>query len=280
MRGSLDSAWLKIQRAKEHIQQLKAIVEEFRLVHTREIVFKYDAQSGKHMADVWVPDPPPLRLAVIVGDIAHNLRSALDHAAYQLELMVGRTPDRHTGFPIYWERAKFQDAVKRGIPQRFPKRAWALIQQLQPYRRGQRYRTHPLFQLHEVNRRDKHQLLTVTCTLLPFPKLRGFHKYPNGKLVETVPGAANPGPVHYGFARLKPGTVRFTLDHPSKTSDVYVEAKVTFEIGLDESDFKYRGPLIQFVYHLRDGTSFVLFRLAKGYPTLRGRPSHLPPSTV
>ncbi len=39
--------------------------------------------------------------SVVVGDVIHNLRSALDHLAWQLVILDGGQPNDSTQFPIY-----------------------------------------------------------------------------------------------------------------------------------------------------------------------------------
>jgi len=71
----------KIDRAIEHFEELKTLVEDFKAATAQRMVFSFDAASGKYVADVKVPEHPPLKWSVVVGDVAHNLRSSLDHLA-------------------------------------------------------------------------------------------------------------------------------------------------------------------------------------------------------
>jgi hypothetical protein len=45
----------------------------------------------------------PLRLSLLAGDLVHNLRSALDHAVYQLVLGDKREPTTRTQWPMFSE---------------------------------------------------------------------------------------------------------------------------------------------------------------------------------
>jgi hypothetical protein len=58
----------------------------------------YDERSGEDLYRAQVLREPPPRISVVVGEIVHDLRSALDHLAWQLTLPAKRT--NHTGFPI------------------------------------------------------------------------------------------------------------------------------------------------------------------------------------
>jgi len=50
---------------------------------------------------------PPLLLGVLIGDVVHNLPSALDHLAWQLALRAGAEPSWRTQFPIFSAEAAY-----------------------------------------------------------------------------------------------------------------------------------------------------------------------------
>lgn len=272
MRPSLASTRTKIERAKEHFEYLKVLVGDFKQSHVQEVVFKYDDEATKYISDIIVPSDPPLRWAVIVGDIVHNLRSAFDHLAWQLELLAKRVPDVDTKFPVHWDAIKFNNAVKGGVPKRFPKRAWAIIERLQPYLRGVRFYRHPLYRIHEMNRRDKHQLLNLLYAVLPFPDLHMIAKDANGNVIQVLPiygkGLRLPGK-----DRPKEGTVRFALSipHATRASAPYmdVHGKYAFEVCLDETTFGRGDYLLVFLQQLIDFTEQTVEKFVRTYPSLR-----------
>lgn len=45
-------------------------------------------------------ESPPIMLSVLVGEVVHQLRSALDHLAYALVQAAGNCPTRFTAFPV------------------------------------------------------------------------------------------------------------------------------------------------------------------------------------
>jgi hypothetical protein len=105
---------------------------------------------------------PSLEIAVTAGDIAHNLRSALDHLAYQLvqhprtvPLGVKKKPREERWFPIGpLDPTKYDDSGLEGADPA----ARTAIKELQPFRN----KTHPIWLLNEINRRDKHRLLVFS----------------------------------------------------------------------------------------------------------------------
>jgi hypothetical protein len=113
----------KIQRAHEHRNALDAVIKpvvsgtapEADLVR---IGAKLDPQSGQHVFRVaTIPNDWGLRVGVILGDVVHNLRSALDYLFWQLYCHHIRVPltnreAKTVQFPIEDEGQRF--ANKRG----------------------------------------------------------------------------------------------------------------------------------------------------------------------
>lgn len=142
----LRASWrLKIARAKKHFDELQ---NEIRIYSERRpYEVRWERQrEGKDRKWLWVlrfTERPGSDFGIIIGDIIHNLRSALDHLAVALA-----PPDRQSqaGFPIVREdiwacdaagrylsknddaRQRFEQAV-RGMPDE----AITIIKQLQPH---------------------------------------------------------------------------------------------------------------------------------------------------
>jgi hypothetical protein len=97
----------------------------------------------------------PFNVLATAGDIVQNLRSALDHLAYQL-LDVGdpKAPKNKVAFPIFKDAATYQTNKLRKVAG-MRGSAIAAIDALQPYKGG----NEKLWELHSLNNRDKHQLL-------------------------------------------------------------------------------------------------------------------------
>lgn len=155
----------KIDRANEQIQELNSEINVW--VNSNPSEFELDVQDdgAKHL--VWCqfdPLPDMARWGVIVGDILHNLRSGLDHLAWKLVEASGGTPGRHTEFPIFEDASGWQTASSRRVRgMREP--IVAAIDKLQPYHPGNGDHLSRLWIIHDLNRRDKHRLITpvVLC---------------------------------------------------------------------------------------------------------------------
>jgi hypothetical protein len=106
-----------------------------------------------YVARTWhVPD----HVALIAGDVLHNLRSALDYLVYALIRANGKTPSTSAGFPIFdhepvsqKEKNWFDEKIKD-----IPDTAQDVIRFLKPYKGGD----DRLWRLHQLDIIDKHRL--------------------------------------------------------------------------------------------------------------------------
>ncbi len=189
---NLDGPRLKVARAKSEIERLRLAEDAFRqntkyhIVHT-----ECDLQTRNNIYRVRVEGlPPSPEWGIYIGEIAHNLRSALDQLVYQLALLKTKTPASNSQFPIFLVgRAKRRKPGKRRelIPhfegmrlsdgrsmiRDLSRKHQAMIERLQPYHRSNRAMNGPhsanqsgarnshLWWLHEINNADKHRLIQV-----------------------------------------------------------------------------------------------------------------------
>lgn len=167
----LDGSRAKVQRAKEHFQDLIAEASAFRNLNPYGVARDDNLDTGEQVWRARVSRSIPPELTLIVGDVIHNLRAALDFAAWQLEIANGRTPSRTTQFPI-WNRGAADPTTIAAIREHQARRerqlrafgepAMALIERLQPDSRGDpKWTLHPLWLLHQLDVWDKHKLLVV-----------------------------------------------------------------------------------------------------------------------
>jgi hypothetical protein len=156
---SLEGVRLKVARAEEHLEALR--VECSTYLDNRPYEPVRQSQSEDHNEDllIWkVHHKPPLRLSVIFGDLLHNLRSSLDHIAWQLVLTNGGTPNKKTRFPILLNRGSNSPTVAGGIS---PKAA-TLLEGIQPYNNASGVpHEDPLYVLSTLNNIDKHREFNI-----------------------------------------------------------------------------------------------------------------------
>jgi DNA primase len=108
----------KIDRAKKHIADLDADRKAFLDTRPYAVGAKRDPQTRKPIYYVTKVDPTPIALAATIGDIIQNLRSALDHLAYQL-FLVGTAGSAGAGrrvyFPIARDAAEYKKDSARKV---------------------------------------------------------------------------------------------------------------------------------------------------------------------
>lgn len=159
--ASLDNPRAKLDRAAEHIALLDSETSAFFESEPYEVESEFDADVSEQVFKLKIVRQPPLRLGAILGDFAHNLRSALDHLICQLALLDGAASCDTTQFPICSSNGQF----KRHEP------SWlkglsathiADIERLQPYHAGKMADHHFLTILNYLDNVDKHRVLHPT----------------------------------------------------------------------------------------------------------------------
>jgi hypothetical protein len=113
-------------------------------------------------------EAPPLDdWGLVLGECAHNLRSALDNLAYALARLRRDPPDnpRKIAFPICVSKAEFAKR-RRGNLDQMPAEAVSVIEALQPFQRDRpdvegTPESDALVLLQRLNNMDKHRVPSV-----------------------------------------------------------------------------------------------------------------------
>lgn len=170
----MESHWRRFNRALEHIQAADKAIGRWLDSDAYRIVKEHDPEARRTAYIARVGDLPA-ELPDLVGETAHNLRSALDHLALALnaegyaEANGGaELPEAEvagSSFPIYGNMSNKgkpmsgADAFRSASSYRnMPQGAIDLIEDLQPYKRGEDFASDPLWVVHELNRIDKHRI--------------------------------------------------------------------------------------------------------------------------
>lgn len=164
---ALAGVFAKINRAREHAQNLEADVQRFLDEGPYRVISEEDPETGECLVRAQVIKEPPLvEWGVRVGDVLFNYRSALDQLAWQLALVhkPDMDPPERTEFPIFVDVPLFEKERAKKIGG-LSTEAQDTIERLQPYNRGGTPEFDPLWSLHELNRIDKHRVLLVTAQL-------------------------------------------------------------------------------------------------------------------
>jgi hypothetical protein len=172
---ALEDSYLKVARAKEQIDSLGAEVQKTTAENPVEILGSENVKTGQRIFKIPnVPRWPSWE--VIVGEIGHNLRSALDYVVYQLAV---NSEEQRTAFPISTsEKAYLKPRGRRKVSYRNtclagvdPKWA-AWIDKLQPFNDpfpvdG----ANGLALLNLLSNRDKHRARLPCYTLIRLPSV-------------------------------------------------------------------------------------------------------------
>lgn len=155
----------KIQRAKEYRDALEseidAVLNGER--HQIQLSTKLDPDSGYHVFRVAaMPDDWRLRVAVVLGDIVHCLRSVLDQLAWQLVINHSGRPKTVKGkqlidFPIKYRRKALTSTYAFGKVARGDR---TILDVAQPYKGTGTPKLHGLALIHQLSNRDKHRVLS------------------------------------------------------------------------------------------------------------------------
>lgn len=242
----------KVWCAQEHLKAIDAGLEVFTSGEADPAAFRGEVHPDNENLFRWVVhwvNEPDLKLAAIVGEFAHDLRSSLDHLVFELSFLgTGGTPPGITnGFPCCyrrtgkhgWDSSRVQSEKLAGLR---PEHR-ALIYKAQPcYRRHEtpknpartrrRRKRHQLADLEGLWNEDKHRMV-VPLYFIPFDLkgvLVGFDRCEgSGELSMNLAALGAP---------LKPETEVFTLPihvidaNPQVHMEISVACVPSFANGL------------------------------------------------
>jgi hypothetical protein len=162
---------LKLNRAQAYAKALHSEVDAWFMRHPYEVFGQYEpGPPEEYVFKARFLELPPSEWGLILGDFAHNARSALDHLAYQVvSLGNGGVHQEQTAFPIVTECRNWQAAAARrlkGARDRHIK----MIEAFQPYHRRDTHGAKtiwgaiedPLAVLDRLSIVDKHIVLNPT----------------------------------------------------------------------------------------------------------------------
>jgi len=159
-KNKLLSIYLKMERSKDHLEQIILLNEKYRRVDCK-VVFTEDHEKGIGYFVINLPKPP-LTISALVGDCLHNLRPILDYLVWQMVISnPPNKPNKRNLFPICNTHKDFDSQVEGKRLSGIPKSAIEIIKQFQPF--NDTY--HPLALLNELYNADKHRDLNFTIAV-------------------------------------------------------------------------------------------------------------------
>lgn len=258
--SDLIGAWAKVERAKEHIVNLGLEKTAFLAGDPYGVTPEYYPQPENFTAyflDKFTP--VPLRIGLIAGDAAHNLRSALDLLANALvKRGPGRRKSGHTYFPICESPERYEAEAPRKVEGMLEADIKA-IDLLKPYKGGENL----LWGLHRLDIIDKHHIVTT-----PVVAVNRIGIQLSTKLVTRMLGG------HLRFRdedALRREVMWYDIKLPflaSKSGDpvasvqgnheVDQDIQFTFDVSLGEPEVLKGRPILETFYELTDLVSGIV----------------------
>lgn len=178
----------KIARARVHFEALKtesaAVIQQHNPYTLR--ISDVDQQTGWCSLFMTLHNLTEHGLGVVVGDVIHNLRCAVDYIVTTLVDDSGATLRNKHQFPIYVDQTAYEKAVGNATsalkdgPLRDVTRGLREIWEVQPFNRKPQPEADPLFVVQRFSNADKHR---VIAAFMPF--LGGITgKFDIGEVVE------------------------------------------------------------------------------------------------
>jgi hypothetical protein len=231
----LSGVQAKIKRAFEHLQVLDAEIEAW--AHSYPYGLREEKRDeGRErvgLLEIYSRPTDP-RFGLLIGDIAHNFRSALDQLAYAVSIDGLRAKGLPTkefakaegriAFPICTVRDAWTTALAQGKLEGASGGVLAKIERHQPLHADDPT-THDLHVLHWLNNRDKHRLLHAVAA---FPEIQALNFIP--ELPGPSEGRIFPAPGPYDD-----GAEVYTIKTPESSADVDMTCELLVQIRIGDA---------------------------------------------
>lgn len=169
--SDLRGVYAKLDRGRKHIDALDESVERLVKNHPDGLADasqEMDFKVGEYRVTIGRVADTPIDIALELGDAVHNIRSALDHLAWQLVVANRETPTGATQFPVLgtapqtWKKSMtFAKATIDRVAGMHPDHV-STIERLQPYIASpEAPEESTLWWLHRLDVIDKHKVLHI-----------------------------------------------------------------------------------------------------------------------
>jgi len=237
--ATLDGCTAKADRAEVQAQAFTDIWRIFRESNPYRSWVEVEEQTGWHHVWFDFSTPAPPSIPVIVGEFAHDLRSALDHLMWReavegIGLAQAEDKAALIKFPIHKHSADFKAAESLNY---VSNDARAIIERHQPYKRKN---SNALALLHWFNREDKHHTVQIASVsyLMQLGMPPDFIEY-RGPIVPILDwDLLSPIPYRRLKGRTKVASLRF---EPGTDPQVRVKGTPYLDIGFRNLPRPLRG---------------------------------------
>jgi hypothetical protein len=132
----LDGCFERIRRAEEHIADFQGRIDTMFRKQANALGINFDSQPPHRVKEPTLPSETfyDMRFPVLIGEMCHNLRSALDCLVFELAKLDTGSEQDGTQFPIDDTPEKFTVNKKRFRIDLLSTAHVALIEAVQPYK--------------------------------------------------------------------------------------------------------------------------------------------------
>ena len=235
--GSMEWPWrVKLKQANLHLLRYGEAASTYLAEANVHLEYPKDHDAGTIDVVLRADLPPPGLLGAIIGDVLHNLRSALDSIAWAScqEAGVPGEKEHLVYFPITWHPGEWLKVSKKQLPG-VPAMQLKEFESLQPWyhdeqARGlnidvphERAQKAPLWQIHSLAKVDRHRMLTPLLARINGTWL-GTPEDTTASIVKVFPGPWKPDDVVMRWGIMPPealervspaGEVTLTLREPT-----------------------------------------------------------------
>lgn len=141
----------KLHRARGQIEELRPLINDLLGNTGFQIISRVDSDADEEIWSFVFDGTVPRQIAIIIGEILHNLRTPLDHLVWALAERNHRA-SREAGFPFGNQEAGFEQQLAKKC-KALSASAKERIRGFSPYPDGNPL----LWAVHNLNRSDKHR---------------------------------------------------------------------------------------------------------------------------
>jgi hypothetical protein len=253
----MDSAYLKVKRAEKHHAEL---AQMFKRSKPFGYYLETNCKTGERATFAKRNEDVANEAAVVIGDVLHNLRAAIDHAYWNCTEKHAKSDGerRNIQFPITSTEAALRDSIVPGLPSRVSQEFADALTSLKPYRDGGNLL---LCAIHDLDVMDKHKLLVPTGN---------FTKINSSMIQRLVPdfpsGLINCG-VGNGYRDVVWGVNPMTWTQRRKAKippSNIIEQELNVPVEIVLSDIDPTKPALQILQELIDVTKATIETLYSG----------------
>ncbi len=276
----LDGIRLKLGRAEQHIIAAQVMVDGFIASNPYTFDIKADPEPPHYVVLTRVNQAiPDKELSCIIGDFAHNARSALDLLIYQLSDLPPSDKSRfRLQFPIFDCPKEYGKKVESYLAMVAPEHI-EIIEGFQPYKGANGTNNDALGFLRTINDTDKHRIIHVVGSVANFQGLVSYGPGQFGNNIRIGPDAR----IMFGHGKIdgmggfryesigdgvitKDGTIvaRITIP-PSSQVDMHPQAQISMKFGIGNPRVEGR-PVMDTLMFIYDRVKEVIGKFDPAFP--------------